>query len=103
MTQPTALIVCLIGAPACGKSSLSLALQDHFSLRLEQQQQQQQIHTVRVVSFDAVEAELQSQSQSAPFDVAAWRQVMYTHAALRLLIMSNFMLRPGSFHFKPFV
>ena len=68
MSRPCAHILCLVGAPACGKSSLSQALQ----LLL---QEQQQIQTIRLVSFDAVEAQLQPQSETSQFDVAAWRQV----------------------------
>ena len=70
MSQPNALILCLVGAPACGKSSLSQSLQ-------EQLQQQQNLHSVHVVSFDAVEAQLQAQAHTSQFDVAAWRQVFF--------------------------
>ena len=73
MAQPSALILCLVGAPACGKSSLSQALQQ----LMQQQQQQQQVHAVHVVSFDAVEAQLQAQAHASQFDVAAWRQVLF--------------------------
>ena len=68
MSRPCAHILCLVGAPACGKSSLSQALQ----LLL---QKQQQIQTIHLVSFDAVEAQLQPQTETSQFDVAAWRQV----------------------------
>jgi hypothetical protein len=71
MSQPNALILCLVGAPACGKSSLSQALQQLLL-------QQQQVHAVHVVSFDAVEAQLLAQAHTSQFDVAAWRQVLFS-------------------------
>jgi hypothetical protein len=36
------------------------------------------VQSVHVVSFDAVEAQLQAQAHTSEFDVAAWRQVVFS-------------------------